>query len=678
MNDKKQRYCNDGKEQSMNGIAEGQIPAKDLTSDKVKTRPKAGNPVKVCDTTFRDAHQCTFATRMRTEDMEWMAAEMDKCGFYSMEVWGGATFDVPHRFLGEDPWDRPRKLKKLMANTPLQMLLRGQNLVAYRNHPDDLVDAFVEQAAEVGIDIFRVFDAVNDERNHERAARAIEKAGRHYQGAICYSLTQPRMGGPVYNLEYYVNKAVVLQDMGADSICIKDQAGLISPYDAYELIKALKENLKVPVELHTHYTSGQASMSVLKAIEAGVDIIDTCLSPFALRSSQPAIEPLVVALYGTDRDAGLDVEQLFKCGQMLEQIAPKYRDFLDTSAVSVIDAGVLLHQIPGGMTTNLVAQLKQANALDRLDEVRAETARTRAELGYPPLVTPTSQIVGVQAVQNVLAGRYKMVTQETKDYCYGLYGRPPAPIDKKIQKMVLKGYERGEEPIECRAADMLEPELEKAKEESKEFAKNIQDVLIYALYPTTGARFLRYKYGIDKTIPDDWKPPRAPKTMEEVKRDDELIARAKAGKLVERLEKVVPEKGPGMRTFNVFVDGEYYEVDVEAVGDSAPIAVSRPADSVALPPTPSTPVEEPPKVEEKKTAPPEVAEGTMVLAPMPGMIIRYVVNVEDKVKAGDTLLILEAMKMQNMIPAPVEGVVKAVNFGPGDSVERDDILAVIA
>jgi pyruvate carboxylase subunit B len=507
-------------------LRKGSILAEDLRTDKVKMRPKAKNPVKICDTTFRDGHQSTLATRMRTEDMQWMAPEMNRCGFYSMEVWGGATFDVAHRFLGEDPWDRPRTLRKLMPDTPLQMLLRGQNLVAYRNHPDDLVDAFVEQAAEVGIDIFRVFDAVNDERNHERAARAIKKCGKHYQGAICYSLTQPRMGGPIYNLEYYVKKALAFQDMGADSICIKDQAGLISPYDAYELVKALKGNLRVPVDLHTHYTTGQASMSVLKAIEAGVDIVDTALSPFALRSSQPAIEPLVVALYDTDRDTGLDVEQLFTCAQMLEQIASKYRDFLDTSAMSVIDTGALLHQIPGGMTSNLVAQLKQMGALDKLAEVRQETARVRAEFGYPPLVTPTSQIIGVQAVQNVLLGRYKLVPKEATEYVYGGYGKPPAQIAPDIQKTILKN----KVPISCRPADLLEPELGKAKEESKEFTKNIQDVLIYALYPITGARFLNYKYGIDKTIPDDWKPPHAPKTLEEVKKEDEFIAQVKAGK----------------------------------------------------------------------------------------------------------------------------------------------------
>ncbi len=659
----------------MTGIKKGPYKASELTTEKVKGRPKAAHPVKVCDTTFRDGHQSSLATRMRTEDMEWMAAEMNKCGFYSMEVWGGATFDVPHRFLGEDPWDRPRKLKKLMPNTPLQMLLRGQNLVAYRNHPDDLVDCFVEHAAEVGIDIFRVFDAVNDERNHERAAKAIKRVGKHYQGAICYSLTQPRMGGPVYNLDYYVNKAFILRDLGADSICIKDQAGLISPYDAYELIKALKEALEVPVELHTHYTSGQASMSILKAIEAGVDIIDTALSPFALRSSQPAIEPIVVALYGTDRDTGLDIEQLFKCGQMLEQIAPKYRDFLDTSAMSVIDTGVLVHQIPGGMTTNLVSQLKEAEALNRLDECRAMTAKVRAELGYPPLVTPTSQIVGVQAVQNTLLGPYKFISKEVKDYCWGLYGKSPAPIDPEIQKMVLKGYERGEEPITCRAADLLKPELEKAREATKGIAKDDKDVLLYALFPTTGMRFLRYRYGLDKEIPSDWKPPRAPKTMEEIKREDELIAKAKAGKLVEKKEKPVPPKGPGVRVYNVFVGDEYYQVEVEPAGG---VRVTNPSRAATVAPTKAAPpkAEQPAAVKEAKPAPGAAVAGA-VLAPMPGMIIRYEVKVGQQVKAGDSVVILEAMKMESALPAPIDGTVKELRCKPGDRVTKDQVLAVI-
>ncbi|MCL0057379.1 carboxylase, partial [Dehalococcoidia bacterium] len=449
-------------------------------------------------------------------------------------------------------------------------------------------------------------------------------------------------------------------------------------YDAYDLVKALKQELRVPVELHTHYTSGQGSMSLLKAVEAGVDIVDTALSPFALRSSQPAIEPLVVALYGTDRDTGLDIEQLFRCGQMLEQIAPKYRDFLDTSRMSVIDVGVLVHQIPGGMTTNLVSQLKQADALDKLGECQDTTAKVRAELGYPPLVTPTSQIVGVQAVQNVLVGPYKMISKEVKDYCWGLYGRPPAPIDEDIQKMILKGYERGETPITGRAADMLEPELEEAKEESKEFARTIQDVLLYALYPTTGARFLKYKYGIDKTIPDDWKPPRAPRTMEEIKQEDALIAKAKAGKLVEKVARPVPERGPGVRTFNVFLEDEYYQVEVEAVGSASATTVSRP-----MPPAAATPAAPPPppaaQVAEtrKQAVTPTVAEGEKVLAPVPGMIIRYEVEVGDQVREGDTVVILESMKMENTIPAPVDGTVAAINFETGANVGRNAVLAVI-
>jgi len=468
---------------------------------------------------------------MRTEDMEPIAQEMDKAGFYSMEVWGGATFDVPTRFLNEDPWQRVRTLKRLMPNTPLQMLLRGQNLVGYRHYADDVVTAFVHHSAEVGIDIFRVFDAVNDERNFETSLRAIKECGKHAQLSLCYSLTEPKMGGSVYNIDYYVNKALILQDMGADSLCIKDMAGLIAPDDAYELIKALKQVLKIPVQLHTHYTSGMASMSYLKAVEAGVDIVDTALAPFALRSSQPAIEPIVVALQGTPRDTGLDLTYLFKLGQYFESIAPKYRDFLDTTRMAVIDTRVLMHQIPGGMTTNLVAQLRGANALDRIDEVYAELPRVRKELGYPPLVTPTSQIVGVQAVQNVLVGRYKMISRQVKDYVYGLYGKPPSPIDPEVQKIVLKNYERGETPITCRAADVLEPELDKAKEATKDIARDISDVLIYALYPTTGMRFLRWKYGLE-TPPAETKP----KTLDDIRREDEAMANLKkvlaGGKLI--------------------------------------------------------------------------------------------------------------------------------------------------
>jgi len=461
----------------------------------------AKNPLKITDTTFRDGHQSSLATRMLTDDMESIAEEMNKAGFHSMEVWGGATFDVATRFLNEDPWERPRILKKLMPDTPLQMLLRGQNLEGYRNYADDVAIAFVHHAAEAGIDIFRIFDAVNDERNFETVLKAIKECGKHAQLSICYSLTEHKMGGPVFNLEYYIKKALILQDMGADSLCIKDMAGLIAPDDAYTLIKALKEALKIPVQLHTHYTSGMGSMSYLKAAEANVDVIDTSLAPFALRSSQPAVEPIVVALQGTPRDTGMDLAHLFKLGQHIESISPKYREFLDDTRMSVIDTNVLLHQIPGGMISNLVAQLKEINSLHRLDEVYEEIPRVRKELGVPPLVTPTSQIVGVQAVQNVLAGRYKMVSRQVKDYAYGLYGRPPVPIDPEIQKLILKNYERGETPITSRAADALEPELEKAEEATKGIAKDIGDVLIYALFPTTGMQFLKWKYGLETPPP---------------------------------------------------------------------------------------------------------------------------------------------------------------------------------
>jgi pyruvate carboxylase subunit B len=480
-------------------------------------------PIRITDTTIRDGHQSCLATRMRTEDMVPIAAELDQVGFHSIEMWGGATFDVTHRFLGEDPWERVRTLKKVMPKTPFQMLLRGQNLVAYRNHPDDVVEAFVEKSAEVGIDIFRVFDAVNDERNFETAFKAIRKAKRHIQGTICYSLTERKMGGPVFNLDYYLRKAKILVEMGADSLCIKDMAGILAPYDAYTLIKALKKTVKIPIQLHTHYTSGMASMMYLKAIEAGVDIVDTALAPFALRSSQPAVEPLVVALEGTPWDPGLDLSKLLKLGEHLEAIAPKYRDFLDTTKMAVIDTNVLKHQIPGGMISNMVSQLKQMKALDRIEEVYAELPRTRKDMGYPPLVTPTSQIVGVQAVLNVIAGRYKMLSMETQDYVYGLYGRPPVEISEEIKKTVLKSYKKGKEPITCRPADLIGPEMEKAKEETKGIAKDLCDTLIYALYPKTGVDFLKWKYGIEP-MPERVKP----KTLEDVKREDEAMAKAKA------------------------------------------------------------------------------------------------------------------------------------------------------
>jgi pyruvate carboxylase subunit B len=635
------------------------------------TKGSGKNPLKITDLTLRDGHQSLFATRMRTADMEPIAPKMNKAGFWSMEVWGGATFDVMTRFLNEDPWERIRILKKLMPDTRLQMLLRGQNLVGYRNYADDIVTAFVHHAADCGIDVFRVFDAVNDERNFITAFKAIKDKKKHIQGSLSYSLTEPKLGGPVYNIDYFVNKALVIQEMGADSLCIKDMAGLISPDDAFELVKALKQALKIPVNLHSHFTSGMAYMSYFRAIEAGVDFIDTCIAPFALRTAHPAVEPIVVALSGGPRDTGLDLQRLLKLGEYFESIAPKYRDFFDTTKISVIDTGVLWHQIPGGMFSNMVAQLREANALDRLKEVYAELPRTRKELGYPPLVTPTSQIVGVQAVQNVLFGRYKMISKEVKDYVYGLYGKPPAPIDKEIQKIVLKGYERGEKPITSRPADILQPELEKAKEATKDIAKDIGDVLVYALYPQTGMRFLKWKYGLE-TPPPETKP----KTLEDVKREDELIAKAKAGKLGEKMEMKAPAKGPAARTFNVFVGDEYYKVEVEPTG--GPVVFAPPPVSASPQPKAETP---PARAEKKEApAPPKaaVAAGeTPVLAPIPGTIVRYLVKEGDEVKANTGIVILEAMKMENEIVTPAAGKIKSINYKPGDKVSSGAVLAII-
>jgi len=481
------------------------------------------NPLKIQDMTFRDGHQSNLATRMRTEDMIPVAEQMDEIGFWAMEVWGGATFDTMHRFLAEDPWERPRTLKKYIKKTPFSMLLRGQNLVGYRNYADDVVRAFVDKSCEVGIDIFRVFDALNDWRNFQTAVERIKANGKHLQGSICYSLTERHLGGDVFNLEYFISKCKQLEEMGADTICIKDMAGIVAPYDIYELITELKKETKVPIHLHTHYTSGMASMSYLKAIEAGVDIVDTCLAPFAMRTAMPAIEPLVVTLQGTSRDIGFDLDKLLELGDHFETIAPKYRDYLAANKMAVIDTGVLAHQIPGGMISNLVSQLKEANALHRLPEVHAEIPNTRRELGTPPLVTPTSQIVGVQAVLNVLLGKYKMITNQVKDLVYGLYGKTPTPVDPEVQKKVLKGYKRGEIPITERAADYLEPELEEDRKKIGDLAKTEEDLLTYALYPTTGEEFLKWKYGIEEK-PDHVKP----KTLEHVKKEDELIAQAKA------------------------------------------------------------------------------------------------------------------------------------------------------
>lgn len=479
------------------------------------------NPIKIQDNTFRDGHQSLLATRMRTEDMIPIAEKMDSVGFWAMEVWGGATFDTMHRFLGEDPFDRIRTLKKYIKKTPFSMLLRGQNLVGYRNYADDVAKLFVDKACEAGMDIFRVFDALNDFRNFQTVVERIKINDKHFQGTICYSLTERRMGGEVFNLDYYRTKAKEIEDMGADTLCLKDMAGIMAPFDVAKIITTLKREINIPIHLHTHYTSGMASMIYLEAIKAGVDIVDTCLAPFALRTSQPAIEPIVATLYGTTRDPGFELNLLLEMGDYIETIAPKYRDYLAKHKMSVIDTGVLAHQVPGGMLSNLVNQLKEAKALDRLPEVFKEVAVVRKELGTPPLVTPTSQIVGVQAVLNVLFGRYKMVTNEVKDLAYGLYGKTPTPVDPEVRKKVLKGFKRGETPVTGRAADYLEPELDQVREKFGDLVKDDYDLLICAIYPTTGEQYLKWKYGLEER-PASIKP----KTLEDIRKEDEAMAAA--------------------------------------------------------------------------------------------------------------------------------------------------------
>jgi len=636
-------------------------------------RPKAKNPVKIMDLSIRDGHQSLFATRGRTEDMIPVAELMDEVGFWAIETWGGATFDTMHRFLNEDPWERLRTLKRYIKKTPFSMLLRAQNLVGYRNYADDLAYAFVDRAAENGMDVFRTFDALNDYRNFETVVKQIKKSGKHFQGCICYTLTEPRLGGEVYNLDYYVDRAKSLESMGADSVCVKDMAGLLAPYDAYPLIKALKKAVKVPIHLHSHFTSGMSPMTHLKAIEAGVDIIDTCMTPYAYRTSHAAVEPLVMALLGTNRDTGFDIKKLAVINEIFEKdVMPKYKHLLDDSKVSIIDINVLLHQTPGGMLSNLVNQLRDMDALDKIGEVYKELPRVRKDLGQIPLVTPTSQIVGVQTVNNVLHDtpdeRYKMITGQVKDLCYGLYGKTAVPIDAELQKKALKGYPRGETPITCRPAEVLEPELEKAKAEIGDLAVDMDDLILYAQFPVTGKKFLEWKYGKSE-------PPASVKaiTIEEVKEKDEILKKAKAGLLIEA-KGDAPAKTSALRTFNVFVDNEYFNVEVDPTGDiqavpaAQPVA-ARPAAPSAAPAPAAAPAAAP------VAAP---ADGTLLLAPMPGMIVKYEKKEGDVVKKGDALVVLEAMKMENALVAPCDGTVSDIKFGSGDSVAKGAVLCVIS
>jgi pyruvate carboxylase subunit B len=567
--------------------------------------------VKITDTTFRDSHQSLLATRMRMRDMIPVIEKMDEVGFFSLEVWGGATFDTCIRYLNEDPWERIRTFKKYMKNTPTQMLLRGQNLVGYKHYPDDIVEKFIVKSVENGVDIFRIFDALNDIRNMEFSIKIAKREGAHVQGAFCYTIS------PVHTIESFVEMAKKLEELGCDSICIKDMAGLISPKDAYDLVKALKKEISVPIDLHSHCTSGMAPISYYAACEAGVDILDTALSPLAWGTSQPPTESIIASLKGTPYDTGLDVEALSEATAYFKEIRQKYAGLLDPIS-EIVDINVLIYQIPGGMLSNLVSQLKEQNALDKYEEVLKETPKVRADLGYPPLVTPSSQIVGIQAVMNVLLGeRYKAVTKEVKDYVRGLYGRPPGPISDEIKAKIIGD----EEPIKVRPADLLEPQYNLMKEEAEKLGivKKEEDILTYALFPAIAPKFLKGELSEE--------PLRPPAT------------------------EVAPPSGIPTE-FKVEVDGEAYNVKVEPVGGYVEIG------------------------EEKPKETPKVTEGGVV-APMQGLIVKLKVKVGQSVKKGDVVAVLEAMKMQNDVHAPRDGVVKEIFVAEGANVSAGTVLMVI-
>ncbi|MGB9678569.1 MAG: oxaloacetate decarboxylase subunit alpha [Thermoanaerobacteraceae bacterium] len=451
--------------------------------------------VKITETVLRDAHQSLLATRMSTEEMLPIAEKLDSVGYYSIEAWGGATFDSCMRFLNEDPWERLRKLKNKIKNTPLQMLLRGQNLLGYKHYPDDIVEKFIEKAIENGIDIIRVFDALNDVRNLETSIKATKKYGAHVQGTLVYTVS------PVHSIEHYLNVADSLIKMGVDSICIKDMSGILTPYAAYNLVKALKEKFNIPIQLHSHYTSGMASMTYLKAVEAGADIIDTAISPLAMGTSQPATETMISVFNNTEYDTGLNMKLLSLISSYFKEIKRKHSNLTDMEILMSVDTDVLNYQIPGGMLSNLISQLKQQNALYKYQDVLEEVPRVRMDLGYPPLVTPMSQMVGTQAVLNVITGeRYKMVPKEIKDYVKGLYGKSPAPISDEIKNKIIGN----DEVITNRPADLLSPQYDKFKSEIKDYYEQEEDVLSYALFPQVAKKFFEQrraeKYKLDSEL----------------------------------------------------------------------------------------------------------------------------------------------------------------------------------
>lgn len=593
--------------------------------------------IQVTDVILRDAHQSLIATRMRTEDMLPICDKLDQVGFWSLECWGGATFDACVRFLKEDPWERLRALRKALPNTQLQMLLRGQNLLGYRHYADDVVEAFVAKAAENGIDVFRVFDALNDLRNLETAIKAVKKAGKHAQGVICYTTS------PVHTIALFVEQARALHRMGADSIAIKDMAGLLTPYATYDLVKAIKEAVVLPVFIHSHATAGLAAQCQLKAIEAGAEHIDTAISAFAWGTSHPATESQVAALRGTEWDTELDLELLNEISDYFREVRKKYHQF--ESEFTREDVSVQINQVPGGMMSNLANQLKEQNALGRIREVFAEIPRVRKDLGYPPLVTPTSQIVGTQAVLNVLTGeRYKTITNEVKRYLQGGYGHPPAEVNAVLRTQAIGN----EELIEGRPADLLKPEMKRLRQDIGALAKSDEDVLTFAMFQDVGRQFLEEREA-GTLVPEP------------------LLPIEKAGRQVD--EGVATE-------FKIDVHGESYQVVITGVGGQE---TGKRHVYLTLDGMPEEVLFEPLNayVGTGASGRRQASAPGHVTTSMPGNIVDVLVVEGDTVKAGQPVLITEAMKMETEVQAQIAGRVLGVYVSKGDRVTPGEVLIEI-
>jgi len=597
-------------------------------------------PIEVTDVILRDAHQSLIATRMRTEDMLPICEQLDAIGFWSLEVWGGATFDACIRFLKEDPWERLQQLRKALPNTRLQMLLRGQNLLGYRHYADDVVAAFVKKSADNGIDVFRVFDALNDLRNIETAMKAVKDSGKHAQGTICYTTS------PVHTAELFVKQAQQLQDMGADSIAIKDMAGLLTPYATYELVKAIKGAVPLPLVVHSHSTSGLAPLCQLKAVEAGVDRIDTAISSLAGGTSHPATEQQVAALRDTPYDTGLDLDKLTEIADYFREVRKKYHQF--ESEFTREDISVQINQVPGGMMSNLANQLKEQNALDRIREVFAEIPRVRKDLGYPPLVTPTSQIVGTQAVYNVLAGeRYKTITNEVKRYMQGGYGLPPAPVNEDIRAKAIGKEKYSDE----RPADSLAPELDKLRADIGELALNDEDVLTFAMFPDLGREYLQQR--ADGSLqPEALLPAESAQSGNASRGMATEFKIDVHGETYEVAITGVGQSGSGQRKLYLSLDGMPEEVIFESLNEYV--------------------------AEDKGSKRARASEPGHVTTAMPGNVVDVLVAVGDQVEAGQAVLVTEAMKMESEIHSNIAGEVKAVNVAKGDRVTPGDVLVEIA